>query len=40
MELKRTEGAQNVTTREKIIQASKSKNVDDSEEAVDVCITG
>ena len=40
MELKRAAGAQNVTTREKITQASKSKNVDDSEAAGDECKTG
>jgi hypothetical protein len=38
--LKRTEGAQNVTTREKMTQASKSKDDDDSEEWGDICRTG
>jgi hypothetical protein len=39
-DLKRTEGAQKVTTREKMTQASKSKDDDDSEEWGDIGKTG
>ena len=40
MVLKRTEGAQKVTTREKMTQASNSKNGEESEAAGDDCNAG